>query len=198
MFGYPPLTSSLLVKWRCYANYDRSVSVCTKLWLKGTAIMNLRLGLLVALIATGAMVAGETENSGACRPNIGFFIAVGRATLGTPGDAYIHGATNLPPNAVLHVACYDFIGEGSHIVSNGINVTVAPNGLFQASLTAKKPHRFKDNMICPVLFDPHDQPQEVTEVTGRKGERLGDVGTNSQLGTNSGGQYLEADAVLLD
>jgi hypothetical protein len=160
--------------------------------------MNLRIGLLVALFVASAIHASETANSGACRPNIGFFIAVGRARLGTQEDAYIQGATNLPPNAVLHVACYDFFGEGSHIVSNEINVTVAPNGLFQASLTAKKPYRFKDNMICAVLFVPHDQPKEVREVTGRKGERLGNVGTNSQIGTNSGGQYLEADTVLLD
>ena len=48
--------------------------------------------------------------------------------------------------------CYDFIGEGSHVVSNEIDVTVAPNGLFQASLTAKKPYHFKDNMICPVFL----------------------------------------------
>jgi hypothetical protein len=161
--------------------------------------MRFFVAMLIALVATSWAGAGGPDDSGSCRPQIGFFIAIGYARVGTPEDAHIWGATNLPPDSVLSATCYDFIGEGSHAVSKEMTVKVSADGLFSASLTPKESYRFKDNMMCSVSFLPtHQQPMAVTEVTGRKGERLGNVDTNSQIGTNSGGQYLEAETVLHD
>ena len=53
-------------------------------------------------------------------------------------------------------------------------------------------------MVCETAFLPtYNQPKTVTDITGRKGEKLSNAGTNWQIGTNSG-QYLEAITVLLD
>jgi hypothetical protein len=48
-------------------------------------------------------------------------------------------------------------------------------------------------MVCDVSFIPHGVPQEtaVLKITGKNGELLG-IGTNPQIGKNSGGYYLQA------
>lgn len=157
------------------------------------------IGVLITLLAMAGTGATGSDDSGSCHLKVGFFIAIGYARVGTPEDAHIWGATNLPPDSVLSTTCYDFIGEGSHAVSKEVMMNVSPDGLFSASLTPTESYEFKDNMVCRVAFLPtYNQPKAVTQITGRNGERLGNVGTNSQVGTNSGGQYLEAITVLLD
>jgi hypothetical protein len=94
------------------------------------------------------------------------------------------------------VKCYDFIGQGSHLVSQDASITVPPNGLFQISVAPKQPYEFKSNMICTVAFHAWEQPASVLKITGQHGERLGDTRINSQIGIYSGGRYLEAETVL--
>lgn len=151
-------------------------------------------GLAIFLLTAGVVLGEHTPLQ--CTPKIGFFIATGYARLQSPDEAYIFGATNLPSGSVLMVMCYDFIGQGSHIVSKETKLAVAANGQFQVSLAAKQPYQFKNNMICSVSFDAWDQPAAVLKITGRHGERLGTPTTNSQIGIYSGGQYLEAITVL--
>jgi hypothetical protein len=131
-------------------------------------------------------------------PQIGFFIAIGYARLQSPDEAYIFGGTNLPSGSVLNVDCEDFIGEGSHVVSRDATVTVDQSGLFNVSVAPKQSQQLKNNMICSVDFHRWNQPAAVLKITGRHGERLGNVTSNSQIGTYSGGQYLEAITVLHD
>ena len=161
--------------------------------------MRFFIGILIALLAASSAAVSASDESHPCQPQNGFFIAIGYARIGTPEGAKIWGATNLPPDSTLSATCYDFIGEGSHAVSNEATMKVSADGLFSASLTATESYQFKDNMVCRVAFLPtYNQPKTVTDITGRKGEKLGNVGTNSQIDTNSGGQYLEAITVLLD
>jgi len=161
--------------------------------------MRFFIGMLIALLTAGLVGTSGSDESRSCQPQVGFFIAIGYARIGTPKDAHIWGATNLPPDSVLAATCYDFVGEGSHVVSKEVTMKVSSDGLFSASLTPTESYEFKDNMVCRVAFLPtYNQPKAVTDITGRKGEKLGNVGTNSQVDTNSGGQYLEAITVLLD
>jgi hypothetical protein len=152
------------------------------------------LGLFIVLLANSA-VSGEPDRSGCVQP-VGFFIAVGYARLQTPDHAYIFGSTNLPPSSALMVKCYDFIGQGSHLVSQDATITVPPNGLFHFSVAPKQPYELKGNMICTVAFHAWKQPAAVLKKTGQRGEKLGDARINSQIGIYSGGQYLEAETVL--
>jgi hypothetical protein len=150
--------------------------------------------LSIVLLTTSAVLAEHYPVQ--CTPQIGFFIAIGYARLQTSDNAYIFGATNLPSDSVLSIMCYDFIGQGSHIVSKDTTVTVAQNGLFQVSVAPRGSDHFKSNMICSVTFHAWNQPPAVLKVTGRHGEKLGNPGINSQVGIYSGGQYLEAETVL--
>jgi hypothetical protein len=158
--------------------------------------MRKRLGLSILLFTASF---GRAEHDvGQRTPQMEFFIAIGHARLQSPDEAYIFGATNLPSGSVLRVECDDSIGEGSHVVSRDTTVTVAESGLFHVSVAPKQSQEFKNNMICSVAFLSFDQPAAVLKITGRRGERLGDLDTNSQIGTNSGGQYLEAETVLYE
>jgi hypothetical protein len=126
-------------------------------------------------------------------PQIGFFIAVGYGNLQSPDEAYIFGGTNLPSDSHLMVLCFDLAGQ---IVTKDTTVTVERNGLFRAHVVPKGSYELKRNMLCSVNFHAWGQPAAVLQITGRNGEKLGSPSINSQVGTYSGGQYLEAATVL--
>ncbi|MFY9725772.1 MAG: hypothetical protein WAJ87_09765, partial [Bryobacteraceae bacterium] len=68
------------------------------------------------------------------------------------------------------------------------------SGLFEVTLKPREGKTLKQNMVCDISFIPHGVvPQEtaVLKITGKNGESLG-IGTNPQIGKNSGGYYLQA------
>jgi hypothetical protein len=106
----------------------------------------------------------------------------------------LKGASNLPPGSKLTVFVYDFIGYKSSTLSEEAIVTLPESGLFQVALKPQEGKTFKQNIVCDISFIPHGVvPQEaaVLKITGKNGESLG-IGTNPQIGKNSGGYYLQA------
>jgi len=156
---------------------------------------SMRRQVMVLLVFIAGVCGAQQAQNRAVERN-GFFIAVGYARLQSPDHAYIYGATNLPSRSVLYVACYDFVGQGSQVVSQKLKVVVGVDGLFQASVAPKQNVVFKNNMICDVSFHAWDQPADILKITGQHGEKLGSPATNSQVGIYSGGRYLAAETVL--
>jgi hypothetical protein len=106
----------------------------------------------------------------------------------------LKGASNLPPGSKLTVHLDDFIGYKSTALSEEAVVTLPESGLFEVTLKPQTGKIFKQNMVCDISFIPHGVlPQEagVLKITGKNGESLG-IGTNPQIGKNSGGYYLQA------
>jgi hypothetical protein len=67
----------------------------------------------------------------------------------------LKGASNLPPGSKLTASLYDFIGYKSSILSEEAVVTLSESGLFEVTLSPKEGKKFKPNMVCVILFDPH-------------------------------------------
>lgn len=105
----------------------------------------------------------------------------------------LKGASNLPPGSRLTVYVYDFIGYKRSILSEDAVATLPESGLFEVILKPRAGKTFKENMVCDISFIPRGVPQETTvlKITGKSGELLG-IGTNPQIGENSGGYYLQA------
>jgi hypothetical protein len=106
----------------------------------------------------------------------------------------LKGASNLPPGSKLRVFLYDFIGYQSSSLSEEAVVTVPESGLFEVTLKPREGMAFKENMVCDIAFLPSGAiPQDTAalKITGKTGELLG-IGTNPQIGKNSGGYYLQA------
>ncbi len=106
----------------------------------------------------------------------------------------LKGASNLPPGSKLTVFLYDFIGYKSSTLSEEAIVALPESGLFEVTLKPREGKTLKQNMVCDISFIPHGVvPQEtaVLKITGKNGESLG-IGTNPQIGKNSGGYYLQA------
>jgi hypothetical protein len=118
----------------------------------------------------------------------------------TADEVDVIGATNLPPQAAFYLHVYDYIGTGSHVISEG-TVPAGRDGLFETKLRPKSGFEFKRNMLCDVVFAPSDpmQPAAVVKaVGGRRGTLLGNFVSNPEVETNSGGQLLALTTVLSD
>jgi hypothetical protein len=139
----------------------------------------------------GAPAAASAEAP--CRPEIGYYI-VASARLTAPDSVYVLGASNLPAGSVLTIYIYNFIGEGSQMFGGRDRAAVVGSrGLFSVELRPKPGLAFRSNLLCDVVFeaDPHDEPSAIIRAVGRRGERLGTLGTNPEVELNSGGQYLD-------
>lgn len=159
-----------------------------------------RKGLPVRLrIALAALaIAAALPRSGGAQPakNMAaptFYIAASGEYGKYSKTLTLKGASNLPPRSRLTVYVYDFVGYKSSTLSEDTVVTLPESGLFEVTLRPRDGKTFKENMVCDVSFIPHGVPQEaaVLKITGKNGELLG-IGTNPQIGKNSGGYYLQA------
>ena len=105
-----------------------------------------------------------------------------KAMLITDETVSVFGASNLPAGSVLTVHVNDYIGEGSTTLNDEARAVVAKDGLFQVAIHPRNPLKFRTNMVCSVVFEPHDpgQPRAVINVVGPDGQHLGSHETNPE------------------
>jgi hypothetical protein len=148
---------------------------------------------LVALLIAATLPRSEAQSAKTTAAPTFYIAASGEYSRYSP-TLTLKGASNLPPGSKLTVFFYDFIGYKSNTLSEEAIVTLPESGLFEVTLKPRKGETFKQNMVCDISFIPHGVvPQEaaVLKITGNNGELLG-IGTNPQIGKNSGGYYLRA------
>lgn len=152
-------------------------------------------GLLLTFLLT--LFAADTRNQ-SHGSAIHYYIQT-KATL--EGDEFVEviGATNLPAGALLLLHIYDYLGEGSQILSEEITATVDRHGLFRAEIHAKKGRKFRANLVCHVLFMPNypNQLKSLLAIVGPRGEHLYSGSYNPQLGQGSGEHYYLEDLTVV-
>ncbi len=161
--------------------------------MRGMLNMSLIGTLLLAYpLATSVSVRGRSSTGDPeKRPVFRYYITT-EAMLASPVLVTVHGASNLPPGAVLVVHISDYIGEGSRYFSDETRVAVGEDGLFKAYISVKKGLEFRTNMVCDVVFGPTypPQPARVIKVVGANGENLWLNSPNPQIQGNEKGAML--------
>jgi hypothetical protein len=106
----------------------------------------------------------------------------------------VKGVSNLPAGSRLVVRLYDYVGYQSTVLSEDAQVVLDKGGFFEVTLKPREGKRFKDNMVCEILFSTNfiQQDAAVLKIVGKKGELLG-IENNPQVKKQSGDNYyLEA------
>jgi hypothetical protein len=129
-------------------------------------------------------------------------------------EVRVHGASNLPPGAVIDLAVGAPYGDGWTDYSPHAQGVVDARGLFDASVHPKSGFSFSDHVFVSGRFSPTvvQQPDDVLRVVGKKGENLaGILGSprfeqwgehrefaleNPQAGQLSGWQYYLSTIAL--
>jgi hypothetical protein len=121
-----------------------------------------------------------------------FYIAASAEYAGSPG-IYLRGVSNLPAGAQLTINVYDYVGQGSSVLSQDTLVTLDKGAFFETTVLPKPGVAFRHNLVCDVIFMPAFPTQEesVLRATGRNGSRLSVSGRNPQAKVTSGGYYLQ-------
>ena len=94
-----------------------------------------------------------------------------------PNYIEFRGATNVPPGAFMTAVVSDFDSDGWKNYSEEVYVPVTREGFFAGEVQPQKGMHFHRNLILQVYFLPFRpaQPEEVLNVVGRKGGKLGVV-----------------------
>ncbi|MFZ0935947.1 MAG: hypothetical protein WB579_17855 [Bryobacteraceae bacterium] len=148
---------------------------------------------LAALLIAATLPRSDAQSAKTMAAPTFYIAASGEYSMYSP-TLTLKGASNLPPGSKLTVFLYDFIGYKSSTLSEEAIVALPESGLFEVTLKPREGKTLKQNMVCDISFIPHGVvPQEtaVLKITGKNGESLG-IGTNPQIGKNSGGYYLQA------
>ncbi len=154
--------------------------------------MGRKLFAIPILLLFGILFAanGQTHPPHLTAPT--FYIAAS-AEYGGSNWIYLRGASNLPTGAHLVINIYDYVGQGSSILSQDTHATVDRSGFFEAKILPKPRVEFRHNLVCDIIFMPSfpDQEQSVLRAVGKGGSNLWLSGRNPQAKVTSGGYYLE-------
>jgi hypothetical protein len=92
-------------------------------------------------------------------------------------EVEVHGASNLPPGAIIDLQLAEFQGDGwlSHV--DAVNATLGPDGYFTAKIPLLDYAHLPHNLIVTATFGTvyHQQPTNVLRIVGNHGEHLDDL-----------------------
>jgi len=135
--------------------------------------MSTRIASAFLVFALGALSGPPSAQRPSPPPAPTYYLAVEARTC-EPDDVHIHGATNVPPRAVVELTVNDFNGDAWTEYSPLVYAAVDSRGFFDASVHPKSGLKFRHNLLVLATFAPtvDQQPQEVLRLVGRKGENL--------------------------
>jgi hypothetical protein len=105
------------------------------------------------------------------------------------------GASNLPPGAKLLIGVADFYEYAWKNYSEDITATLDDQGFFRGSVQPKKGLVFRRNLLLVANFATYEpkQPNNVLQIVGRKGERLGGLENPQRIQVS--GPYFGIQAI---
>ncbi len=102
-------------------------------------------------------------------------------------EVEVHGASNLPPGAIIDLRLAEFQGDGWLFHGDAVNAILGPDGYFTARIPLADYAHLPHNLMVLATFGTayHQQPTDVLHIVGDRGEHL-DVLMNPQAMAVSG------------
>ena len=149
--------------------------------------------LSLAVVSTMIIVSLQADPAPPSRPLPAptYYIAIEARTC-EPDEVRFHGASNLPSGARVGLTVSDFDEDAWKHYSDEVFTSVDENGFLDGKIQPKAGMRFHRNLILIAEFTTFrpEQPTSVLRIVGEKGQNLGKVLENAQVGQVSGPYYI--------